>query len=58
MLTPSEYLGVEGEIRPPRPFAEGALERLQRGLKEAFNKAEFQRVQCLWLRAALGLNAN
>jgi transposase len=27
-------------------------------LKEARNKAEFQRVQCLWLRAALGLNAN
>jgi transposase len=27
-------------------------------LKEARNKVEFQRVQCLWLRAALGLNAN
>ena len=45
-------------MRPPRPFPEGTLERLQQGLKEARNKAEFQRVQCLWLRAALGLNAN
>ena len=45
-------------MRPSRPFPEGTLERLQRGLKEARNKAEFQRVQCLWLRAALGLNAN
>ncbi len=38
-------------MRPPRPFPEGTLERLQQGLKEARNKAEFQRVQCLWLRA-------
>jgi transposase len=45
-------------MRPPRPFPEGTHERLQRGLKEARNKVEFQRVQCLWLRAALGLNAN
>src|SRR5208282_4797173 len=53
-----QYLYAEGEMRPPRPFPAGTLERLQRGLKEARNKAEFQRVQCLWLRAALGLNAN
>jgi len=45
-------------MRPPRPFPEGTLERLQRGLKDARHKAEFQRVQCVWLRAALGLNAN
>jgi len=45
-------------MRPRRSFPDGTLERLQRTLKEAHSKAEFQRVQCLWLRAALGLNAN
>lgn len=45
-------------MRPRRSFPDGTLERLQRTLKEARSKAEFQRVQCLWLRAALGLNAN
>jgi len=45
-------------MRPRRSFPDGTLERLQRALKEARSKAEFQRVQCLWLRAALGLNAN
>jgi transposase len=45
-------------MRPPRPFPDGTLERLQRALKEACNKADFQRVQCLWLRGALRLNAN
>lgn len=45
-------------MRPPRPFPEGMLERLQLALKEARTKSQFQQVQCLWLRAALGLNAN
>jgi transposase len=45
-------------MRPPRPFPDGTLERLQDALKEARHKADFQRVQCLWLRGALGLNAN
>ncbi len=45
-------------MRPRRSFPDGTLERLQCALKEARSKAEFQRVQCLWLRAALGLNAN
>ena len=27
-------------------------------LKQAKSKAEFQRIQCLWLRASLGLNAD
>ena len=34
------------------------MERLERALRGARSKAEFQRVQCVWLRPALGLNAN
>jgi transposase len=45
-------------MRPPRPFPEGSAERLEQALRGARSKAEFQRVQCVWLRAALGLNAN
>ena len=44
-------------MRPPRPFPDGTPERLQGVLQEARRKAEFQRGQGLWLRAALGLNA-
>ncbi|HEY6290434.1 MAG TPA: hypothetical protein VI455_02590 [Terriglobia bacterium] len=40
----------------PKPFPEGSLEKLRAALKDARTKAEFQRVQCLWLRAALGLS--
>jgi transposase len=36
---------------------EGAAERLARLLKEARSKAEYQRVQCVWLRATLGLSS-
>lgn len=45
-------------MRPPRPFPEGSVERLEQALRGARSKAEFQRVQCVWLRAVLGLNAN
>jgi transposase len=31
---------------------------LNQALKQAKSKAEFQRIQCLWLRASLGLNAD
>jgi transposase len=34
------------------------VERLEQALRQARSKAEFQRVQCVWLRAGLGLNAN
>jgi transposase len=44
-------------MRTPRPLPEGAAERLAAMLKEAKNKAEYQRIQCVWLRAALGLRA-
>jgi hypothetical protein len=36
---------------------EGTAERLAALLKEASSKAEYQRIQCVWLRAALGLAA-
>ncbi len=44
-------------MRKPRPISEPAQERLGQLLKQAKSKAEFQRVQCVWLRAALGLSA-
>jgi transposase len=40
-----------------RPLPEGAAERLAPMLKEARSKAEYQRVQCVWLRATLGLSS-
>src|SRR3954447_16568623 len=42
-------------MRTPVPLPEGAAERLAALLKEAKSKAEYQRIQCVWLRAALGL---
>ena len=44
-------------MRTPQPLPEGAAERLAALLKEAKSKAEYQRIQCVWLRAALGLPA-
>jgi transposase len=44
-------------MRTPVPLPEGAAERLAALLKEAKSKAEYQRIQCVWLRAALGLRA-
>ena len=40
-----------------RPLPEGIVERLAPLLKEARSKAEYQRVQCLWLRATLGMSS-
>ena len=45
-------------MRKPKELPEGALESLATGLKQAKSKAEFQSVQCLWLRASLGLTAD
>jgi transposase len=45
-------------MRTPRPLPEGAAERWAALLKEAKNKAEYQRIQCVWLRAALSLPAS
>lgn len=44
-------------MRTPRPLPDGAAERLAAMLKEARSKAEYQRIQCVWLRAVLGLAA-
>ena len=44
-------------MRTPRPLPEGAAERLAAMLQQANHKAEYQRIQCVWLRAALGLAA-
>jgi transposase len=44
-------------MRKPKELPEGALERLGMNLKQAKTKAEFQSVQCLWLRASLSLSA-
>ncbi len=45
-------------MRKPKELPEGAFERLAMGLKQAKTKAEFQSVQCLWLRASLRLSAD
>jgi transposase len=44
-------------VRPSQPLPNGAEEELTRLLQEADAKADYQRVLCLWLRAALGLSA-
>lgn len=44
-------------MRPPRPLPEGSKELLEELLKKAKTKAEFQTIQCVWLRASLGLSA-
>src|SRR5438309_3822968 len=41
-----------------QPFPEGAVERLAPLLQQARTKAEHQRTQGVWLRAALGLGAS
>lgn len=45
-------------MRPAKAFPEGSVEKLRAALKQAKRKSEFQRIQCLWLRASLGMNAD
>ena len=45
-------------MRKPKSLPEGAVESLSERLKQAQGKSEFQRVQCIWLRASLGLSAS
>jgi transposase len=40
-----------------RSMPDGTVERLAPLLQEARSKAEYQRVQCVWLRATLGLSS-
>jgi len=44
-------------MRTPQPLPDGAAARLAAMLNEAKSKADYQRIQCVWLRAALGLRA-
>ena len=43
-------------MRPQTPFPKGAAERLAVLMKQVESKSEFQRIQCVWLRASLGLS--
>ena len=45
-------------MRKPRPIPEDAAESLSKRLKEAETKSEFQRIQCVWLRASLHLSSD
>lgn len=44
-------------MRPPQPLPDGAYEQLTRLLPEVRSKADYRRVLCVGLRAALGLPA-
>ena len=45
-------------MRPQRPISEEARESLKELLKKTKTKADFQRVQCVWLRALLGMSSD
>lgn len=42
-------------MRARKPFPSGAAERLSELMKQTNNIAQFKRVQCVWLRAALDM---
>jgi len=44
-------------MRPARPLSEAQQQRLGTLLRQAKTKADFQRIQCLWLRATLKLTS-
>lgn len=44
-------------MRPPKPISEPARLKLKEMLKTCRTKEDYQRVQCLWLRAELGMNS-
>jgi len=45
-------------MRPQRPIGEQAKASLQALLKNTKTKADFQRVQCIWLRAVFGMSSD
>ena len=45
-------------MRPQRPISDSEQQVLKRLLKEAKHKGDYQRIQCVLLRAGLGLNAS
>ena len=44
-------------MRPPKPISREEQESLRRLLKGSKTRADFQRVQCLWLRATCKMNS-
>ena len=44
-------------MRRPAPLPSGSKESLEQLLKKVKTKTQFQRVQCMWLRASLGLSS-
>jgi transposase len=44
-------------MRKPTPLPSDLKKPLKRLLKKAKTKSQFQRVQCIWLRASLGLSS-
>jgi len=44
-------------MRPSKPISDKAKDVLKGLLRQAGTKGDFQRVQCVWLRARLGLNS-
>jgi len=44
-------------MRPPKQICPKDRAALKELLREARTKADFQRVQCVWMRAALGMNS-
>jgi transposase len=44
-------------MRPPKQISEQERLSLKEMLKTVHTKADYQRVQCLWLRAELGMNS-
>ena len=45
-------------MRRPTPLPFGAKESVEQLLKKVKTKTHFQRVQCIWLRASLGLSSH
>ena len=45
-------------MRPQRPISEEATNTLKEFLKKTKSKADFQRVQCMWLRAAFSMSSD
>jgi transposase len=44
-------------MRTPKSLPEEVVSRLPLEMKKARSKSEFQRLQCVWLRASLGLSS-
>ena len=44
-------------MRPQRPISEEGKESLKQLLKKTKTKADFRRVQCVWLRAEMGMTS-